>query len=199
MEFKQWLKNDTKLPPKILWITGLNSSGSQPKLLNKLGYDCKIISTIANLTSAYMGRFKRYSFMKYFLQKRADEMGKKHMGKNVEKHDDEIGEFEPHVVVGTSQGGAVAMEIAAKHPKSKYVLGAPAWKIFNADPSNLPKDTIIIHGTKDITVPLEDSIELKDKYGYELVTYAGGHHGRPLSIMIKYINKQLNSLGVSVP
>jgi hypothetical protein len=198
MEFKQWIKKDIKLPPKILWITGLNSSGSQPKILNRLGYDCKIISTLSNLTSAYLGRFKRYSFMKYLIQKKADEMGKNHMLKNAEKHDEEIGEFEPHVVVGSSQGGAVAMEIANRHAKSKYVLAAPAWKIFNADPSNLPKDTIIVHGTKDITVPLGDSIELTEKYGYKLITYEGGHK-RPLGIIIKCINMQLARMGIELP
>lgn len=202
MKFKNWLYKEGKiqLPPKILWITGLYSFGGGPRLLNSLGYDCKQVSSIPNLSAAYLGRFKRYSFIKYFIQKKAEELGKNHLLDNIKKHDEEVGgEYNPNVIIGSSQGGAIAMELGDRYPKSKFVLASPAWKIFGANPENLPKDTIIIHGTKDLTVPFEDSEELSEKYGFRLIPYNGGHHNRPSSLLKRVIDEQLLKLGISPP
>jgi len=106
------------LPPKVLWITGMASTGDGPKFLNNMGYDCKAISTLTSRKAAYIGRFERYAWAKMFLQKKAEKLGKAHMAANVEKHNKEIDEFEPDVIVGTSQGGAVVMEIIDQHPTS---------------------------------------------------------------------------------
>lgn len=196
---KKSINFKSKPKPKILWITGINSSGRQGMILNYLGYDCKVVSTISDLKTAVLGRLKRYSFLKYFIQKKSDDMNKEHIKKNTEKHDKELNDFQPDIVIGSSQGGAIAMEVADRHSNSKYILASPAWKIFNANPSKLPRDTIIMHGTKDITVPLQDSMELVDKYGFELITYEGGHNERPMKLILQCIEKQLRKMKMNSP
>ena len=87
------------LPPKILWLTGMASTGDGPKFLNNMGYDCKGMSTLTSRKAAYIGRFERYAWAKLFLQKQAEKLGKAHMAANVEKHNREIDEFEPELPV----------------------------------------------------------------------------------------------------
>ena len=186
------------LPPKILWITGMLSKGDGPVYLNKLGYDCKGMSTLTNRSAAYIGRFERYAWAKWLLKKKAAQLGKAHLAANIEKHDKEIDDFEPDVIIGTSQGGAVAMQLADKYPHSKFVLGAPAWKIFHADPNKLPSDTIIIQGKKDITVPYEDNKELAETHGFEFITYDGGH-AVPWDLIRNAVDKQLERMGITPP
>lgn len=201
--FYEWMNSKTKRlveaedrPPRVLWITGMGSRGMGPRELAAMGYDVKQIGTTTNRFAAYLGRFKRYGVFPH----RADQLGAAHMAANISKHDMEMKdmEFIPDVVVGTSQGGAVVMHISHNYPMSKFVLGAPAWKIFGGDPSELPKDTIIIHGERDITVPVDDSIELQDKYGFELRTFRFGH-----TIPTKYIkdaiDTQLAKIGITAP
>jgi predicted esterase YcpF (UPF0227 family) len=60
----------------------------------------------------------------------------------------------PDVIVGSSRGGAIAMEVDAKG--AKIVLIAPAWKQFDVNPSVLP-NTTILHCQSDKIVHYEDS------------------------------------------
>lgn len=197
MEFKTWLQEKER-PPRVLWFTGMNSSGSKPKKLATLGYDVKSIGTTNHYFAAYLGRIKRYQPF-FMIRKKVDTWGSQHMQDNVKKHDEEIKNFVPDVVVGTSQGGAVAMKLGYRYPNAKFVLGCPAWKIFNSKPDKLPSDTIVIHGKKDITVPVEDSIELAYNYGFRLTTYSNIGHGIPLPIVKLAIDKHLISLGITIP
>jgi predicted esterase len=82
--------------------------------------------------------------------------------------------FEPDVIVGTSQGGPVAMRMAKKFPKARLILLAPAWKIFNQPPDVGP-DTIVIHGRKDKVVPYQHSVELCEKNNCRLIWTDDGH------------------------
>jgi hypothetical protein len=197
MNFKNWLE-DKERPPRVLWITGMNSSGSKPKKLAMMGYDVKSVGTTTNYFVAYLGRFKRYHPFT-LLKSTADKWGVQHVKKNLDKHHEEAKNFTPDVIIGTSQGGAIAMRLGIRFPKAKFVLGAPAWKIFNAKPGDLPRDTIIIHGKKDIIVPLEDSTELADKYGYKLRVYNFGHYDVPFGVLKSAIDEQLLKLGMAPP
>lgn len=194
--FRDWIK-DKERSPKILWFTGMNSSGSKPRKLATMGYEVKSIGTTNHYFAAYLGRIKRYHPFKA-INKKVDSWGIQHIKDNIEKSKKEIGEFVPDVVVGTSQGGAVVMKLGNKYSNSKFVLGCPAWKIFNSKPENLPQDTIIIHGKKDLTVPIEDSMELAKKYGFSLRIYNFGH-GVPLGAIKLAIDKHLNNLGINIP
>lgn len=193
--FLRWLEeNHGRKIPKILWITGMGSTGTSPRQLASMGYDVKSVGTTTNRYAAYLGRFSRYQPISLF-SGHVSSVIKSHLDMNVKKHDEEMmgSNFKPDVVVGTSQGGAIAMQIAKQYPNAKFVLGAPAWKIFGANPMNLPPDTIIIHGKNDILVPIDDSIELADKYGYDLEIYDFKHQ-IPLAVIKQAVDKQLDNL-----
>ena len=63
----------------------------------------------------------------------------------------------PDVVVGSSRGGAVAMNINSAD--TPLVLLCPAWKTWGAATQVKP-GTIILHSRADETVPFSDSEEL---------------------------------------
>ena len=66
-------------------------------------------------------------------------------------------EHRPHVVVGSSRGGAVAMNLA--RPAARLVLLCPAWKKWGAA-QTVPPGTVIIHSPADDVVPFANSEEL---------------------------------------
>lgn len=68
----------------------------------------------------------------------------------------------PDVVVGSSRGGAVALELDLQ--EIPCVLIAPAWKRFRSSP-RVGRRMIILHSEHDETIPLEDSRELVRKAG----------------------------------
>ncbi len=63
----------------------------------------------------------------------------------------------PDVVVGSSRGGAVAMNIASQD--TPLVLLCPAWKTWGTATTVKP-NTTILHSRADETVPFSDSEEL---------------------------------------
>jgi hypothetical protein len=67
----------------------------------------------------------------------------------------------PDVIVGSSRGGAVAMQIAADS-SAPLVLLAPAWRNCRVEPA-VRRDSRVLHGIKDDVVPLADSIELEQR------------------------------------
>lgn len=205
--FYEWMKSKSRryteqrfVAPKVLWITGMGSRGQGPRELAAQGYDVKQIGTTTNRFAAYLGFLQQFQPVQHFLGDRYKDIGPAHLSTNVSKHDQEMEDanFQPDVVVGTSQGGAVVMQVAHNYPHSKFVLGAPAWKIFGADPSELPEDTIIIQGERDRQVLPSNSYELRDKYGFELRTYGIGHT-IDTKIIKDAIDTQLKRLGMPIP
>jgi hypothetical protein len=69
----------------------------------------------------------------------------------------EFDKHEPQVVVGSSRGRAVAMNI--KSGNAKLVLLCPAWKKYGTARTVKP-GTMILHSRNDDVVPLADSEEL---------------------------------------
>jgi alpha/beta superfamily hydrolase len=63
----------------------------------------------------------------------------------------------PDVVVGSSRGGAVAMNIEAG--TTPLVLLCPAWKTWGTA-TTVKANTTILHSRADETVPFADSMEL---------------------------------------
>jgi hypothetical protein len=63
----------------------------------------------------------------------------------------------PEVVVGSSRGGAVAMNIRSGN--AKLVLLCPAWKKYGSARSVKP-GTVILHSRGDDVVPFHNSAEL---------------------------------------
>ncbi len=66
-------------------------------------------------------------------------------------------EHRPAVVVGSSRGGAVAMNITAG--PARLVLLCPAWKNWGTV-KKVPYGTVILHSRADDVIPFADSAEL---------------------------------------
>jgi hypothetical protein len=74
----------------------------------------------------------------------------------------EFDRYHPDVVVGSSRGGAVAMNI--KSGNCPLVLLCPAWKRWGVAQTVKP-NTVILHSEADEVVPFVDSVELVRKSG----------------------------------
>jgi hypothetical protein len=74
----------------------------------------------------------------------------------------EFDKHQPHVVIGSSRGGAVAMNIQCG--PAKLVLLCPAWKSYGTE--NAEKaGTAILHSRADEVIPFADSEELVKNSG----------------------------------
>ena len=71
-------------------------------------------------------------------------------------------QHQPEVVVGSSRGGAVAVNL--KSGSARLVLLCPAWKKWGTAETMKP-GTKIIHSRADDVVPFGDSVELLSKSG----------------------------------
>jgi hypothetical protein len=69
----------------------------------------------------------------------------------------EFDEHQPNVIVGSSRGGAVAMNMNSGN--AWLVLLCPAWKKWGTA-STIKKDTTILHSRQDDVIPFADSEEL---------------------------------------
>jgi alpha-beta hydrolase superfamily lysophospholipase len=71
-------------------------------------------------------------------------------------------QHQPDVVVGSSRGGAVAMNL--RSGSARLVLICPAWKKWGAA-STVKPGTQILHSRADDVVPFEATVELTTKSG----------------------------------
>lgn len=71
-------------------------------------------------------------------------------------------ENQPDVIVGSSRGGAVAMNVVAID--TPRVLLCPAWKKWGKVKS-ISEKTVILHSRQDDVIPFADSVELVQKSG----------------------------------
>jgi len=69
-------------------------------------------------------------------------------------------QHQPEVVVGSSRGGAVAMNL--KSGSARLVLLCPAWKKWGQVQTVKP-GTTILHSRADDVVPFQDSVDLLSK------------------------------------
>lgn len=80
--------------------------------------------------------------------------------------------FRPDVIVGSSRGGSVAMNMQSG--TTPLILLAPAWKRWGKATS-VKKNCVVIHSPFDQYVPFPDSVELCGNSGARLVA-AGFDH-----------------------
>lgn len=66
-------------------------------------------------------------------------------------------QHQPDVIVGSSRGGAIAMNLQSAD--TPLVLLCPAWKNWSTA-SKLKPNAVILHSRADDTVPFRDSVEL---------------------------------------
>jgi hypothetical protein len=91
----------------------------------------------------------------------------------------------PQVVVGSSRGGAVAMNI--DHGDARLVLLCPAWKKYGTATSVKP-GTVILHSQGDDVIPFADSAQLAAVSGAHLIEIGNDHRladPEPLAAMLK--------------
>src|ERR1700719_766641 len=78
----------------------------------------------------------------------------------------EFDRHQPDVVVGSSRGGAVAMNINSGG--AKLVLLCPAWKNWGTV-KTVNRGTVILHSRADDVIPFADSEELARTSGAKLI------------------------------
>ncbi len=78
----------------------------------------------------------------------------------------------PDVVVGSSRGGAVAMNIHSG--LARQVLLCPAWKRWG-NATLVKQNTIILHSRSDEVIPFSDSQELASNSGATLIEVGTDH------------------------
>jgi Alpha/beta hydrolase family len=99
----------------------------------------------------------------------------------------EFDRHHPQVVVGSSRGGAVAMNINSGN--ANLVLLCPAWKKWGKAKSVRP-DTVILHSRDDEVIPFTNSEELAAASGATLIEVGKDHRladPEPLAAMLKYV------------
>jgi hypothetical protein len=100
----------------------------------------------------------------------------------------QFNEHQPQVVVGSSRGGAVAMNINSGD--AKLVLLCPAWRNWGTVKTVKP-DTVILHSWADDVIPFADSEELVMNSGLpgSALIEVGNDHGlaeaEPLAAMLR--------------
>jgi alpha-beta hydrolase superfamily lysophospholipase len=100
----------------------------------------------------------------------------------------EIDRHRPDVVVGSSRGGAVAMNVEAGG--TRLVLLCPAWKR-HGTARTVPPATVILHSRADDVVPFADSVELVRASGLpaSVLVETGADHRladpEPLAAMLR--------------
>lgn len=102
----------------------------------------------------------------------------------------EFDRHQPEVVVGSSRGGAVAMNIDSGN--AKLVLLCPAWKNWGTAKTVRP-DTTILHSRADDVIPFADSEELAKNNGATLIEVGNDHRladPEPLEMMLRECDKQ---------
>jgi pimeloyl-ACP methyl ester carboxylesterase len=108
----------------------------------------------------------------------------------------EFDKHQPAVVVGSSRGGAVAMNLDSG--EAKLVLLCPAWRKWGTARKVKP-GTVILHGRDDDVVPFADSEELARSSGATLIEVGTDHRlaePEPLTAMLEACE---GAAGVSTP
>jgi hypothetical protein len=97
---------------------------------------------------------------------------------------DEFNRHQPDVVVGSSRGGSVAMNIESGD--AKLVLLCPAWKNWGTA-NGVKPGTVILHSRADDVIPFADSEELAKNSGATLIEVGTDHRladREPLAAML---------------
>jgi len=97
----------------------------------------------------------------------------------------EFDKHQPQVVVGSSRGGAVAMNINSG--EGRLVLLCPAWKKYGTA-KTVGNGTIILHSRGDDVISFADSEELARNSGATLIEIGSDHRladQEPLAAMLR--------------
>ena len=104
----------------------------------------------------------------------------------------EFDKYQPQVVVGSSRGGAVAMNIDCGG--AKLVLLCPAWRKWDSGKTVKP-NTVILHSRADDVVPFADGEELAKSCGATSIEVGSDHRladPEPRAAMLRACENQCN-------
>jgi hypothetical protein len=96
----------------------------------------------------------------------------------------EFDRHHPDVIVGSSRGGAVAMNINSGD--ARLILLCPAWR--KIGPKAVRPGTVILHSRADDVIPFSDSEELARNNGAILIEVGNDHRmadPEPLAALLK--------------
>jgi hypothetical protein len=105
---------------------------------------------------------------------------------------EEFDKHQPQVIVGSSRGGAVAMNIESGD--TPLVLLCPAWKRWGTA-KTVKKNTTILHSRADDVVPFGESKELASRSGAVLIEVGDDHRladPEPLEAMLRVCERARN-------
>lgn len=97
----------------------------------------------------------------------------------------EFDQHSPDVVVGSSRGGAVAMNIESGD--ARLVLLCPAWKRWGKA-TTVKENTVILHSRLDDVIPFVESEKLASVSGAKLIEVGSDHRladPEPLAAMLR--------------
>jgi hypothetical protein len=93
-------------------------------------------------------------------------------------------EHRPELIVGSSRGGAVAMNLEVAG--AKLILLCPAWRRWGSV-QKVSSDTVILHSQADDVIPYEDSVELARNSAANLIEVGRDHRladAESLSVLV---------------
>lgn len=96
----------------------------------------------------------------------------------------EFDKHQPQVIVGSSRGGVVAMNLDSED--ARLVLLCPAWKKYGTA-RTVKLDTVNLHSRADDVVPFAESEELAKNSGAMLIEVGNDHRladPEPLAAMV---------------
>ncbi len=104
-------------------------------------------------------------------------------------------ETRPEVVVGSSRGGAIAMNISVGD--TRLVLIAPAWMALGKA-EMVPSSAIVLHSAADEVIPFEHSRQLAEQSGCRLVS-VGDDHGMTDEAALQALLRSVENRDKDVP
>lgn len=176
-EWEKYFKELADIPKcRVLYVGGISSKGWRANMMKNAGYEVVAPDFPDSVSAVATGRLIGNSdaLPAKIIRKLSGGVVDNQWQKMNDIADIATEKFEPDIIVGTSQGGPVAMRMSKKFPKAQLILLAPAWKIFN-QPPDVKSDTIVIHGRKDKVVPYQHSVELCEKNNCRLIWTDDGH------------------------
>lgn len=198
----QYKGDETSSDLNIVWITGMWSgavpgTGRYSELLKPLGYNIKTIRTLSDMKTAGLGRIVQHIPFQGVKNLHSRWAGK-HVARNQKKVTGEMADSTPDLIIGSSQGGAIALSIADRYRDTPMLLLCPAWKIFNVTPTYVNPHSVIIHGIHDFEVPFKDSQELAEQFNLTLIPTNDGHIMKQgMSVLVSQLHNLTPALAKS--
>ena len=92
--------------------------------------------------------------------------------------------FEPHVIVGSSRGGALA---ASLETGVRKILIAPAYNMFGVENPKVNETTTVLHSLDDEIIPFDDSVKLVEEHNSKLVVCGVCHRMKDSEALEKLV------------